>query len=87
MSKISSRVELDSSTIRLRGSGSRGEGAKASRRMLVSVREDKRPAITRTLRRDLERLAADWLMLLVGRQKLPIHDVRRENRNRSAKWF
>src|SRR2546429_8315562 len=84
VSKISSRVGFDSTTMRLRGSGRSGEGARMSKRMLVSVRDDRRPATTRKLRRDLTRLAADWLMLRFARQKLRVHDVRSENRDRSA---
>src|SRR5881394_1508053 len=87
VSKISSRLGLDSTTIKLRGSGTSGVGARISNRMLVSVKDDKRPAMTRKFRRDLARLPADWLMTNVARQKLRVHDVRRENRNRSAKWF
>src|SRR5258706_7754515 len=87
VSKISSRVGFDSTTMRLRGSGTRGEGARTSRRMPVRVKEDNSPAITRKLRRDLARLAADWLMWRFARQKLRVHDVRRENRDRSARGF
>src|SRR5688572_7327169 len=87
VSKISSSVGLDSTTMRLRGSGSSGEGARTRRRMLVSVREESRPATTSTLRRDLARLAADWVMVLAAAQKLRIHDVRRKNLIRSAKGF
>src|SRR5436853_5806917 len=84
VSKISSRAGLDSITIRLRGSGSRGVGARISSRMLISVSDESKPAITSTFLRDLRRLAEARLMMSLAAQKMRIQNVCRENRSRSA---